>query len=442
MEPQIRYAKTSDGVNIAYYAIGSGSPFVWPATPQGSGIANQWRVPEFRSMLEVIARQATLVVYDPRGFGLSERGPMDYSCEAMVRDLEAVADAAAAGSFTLQTFGYMSIPALTYAARHPERVMALVLLNGILRAADMSESWKRMVQLARDDWEYAKVLIVRTNDAAYTSTATLEQFEATFARDVSRDAFLAFSEALESWDASELAGRIDTPALVAHYGTQSTHIPVEACRRLAASVPKGTFAPVEIERGETRLDRVSSVIQGFLRGVLPPPERGAARESLPSGTAVILFTDIADSTALTERMGDTAFRAASRRIDDDVRAAIRDAGGTPVSGKVLGDGVMGVFTSATQAIQAARRCVEASGDLPLHIGLHAGDVIREDDNVYGGAVNIASRICGLCAPGEIIVSATVRELARTSAGVTFEDRGEQALKGIEDVVRVFAVQAG
>ena len=140
---------------------------------------------EFQSCgicFEGIARRAKLVVYDPRGFGLSDRGPMDYSCEAMVRDLEAVADAAAAGPFTLQTFGYMSIPALAYAARHPGRVMALVLLNGILRAADMSESWRRLVRLAGEDWEYATTLIVRTNEASYTSTATL----ATVSRSCSR----------------------------------------------------------------------------------------------------------------------------------------------------------------------------------------------------------------------------------------------------------------
>ena len=73
--------------------------------------------------------------------------------------------------------------------------------------------------------------------------------------------------------------------------------------------------------------------------------------------------------------------------------------------------------------------------------MHAGDVIREDDNVYGGAVNIASRISGLSAPGEVLVSDIVRGLARTSAGVRFEDRGEQALKGIEEPVRVWAVEA-
>src|SRR5439155_25094340 len=107
----------------------------------------------------------------------------------------------------------------------------------------------------------------------------------------------------------------------------------------------------------------------------------------------------------------------------------------------LGDGVLAVFTSARQAIEAALACGRAGseGGLPLHLGLHAGDVIREDNNVYGGAVNIASRISGLSAPGEVLVSDIVRGLARTSAGVRFEDRGDQSLKGVGEVVRVWAV---
>jgi adenylate cyclase len=77
--------------------------------------------------------------------------------------------------------------------------------------------------------------------------------------------------------------------------------------------------------------------------------------------------------------------------------------------------------------------------LALHLGLHAGDVIREEGNVFGGAVNVAARISGLSAPSEVLVSHTVRDLARTSAGVVFEDRGEQALKGVGEAVRVWAV---
>jgi class 3 adenylate cyclase len=78
--------------------------------------------------------------------------------------------------------------------------------------------------------------------------------------------------------------------------------------------------------------------------------------------------------------------------------------------------------------------------LLLHIGIHAGDVIREQNNVYGGAVNIASRVAGEAAAGETLVSATVRDLARTSAGVSFDDRGERELKGVGEPVRVYAVR--
>ncbi len=127
-----------------------------------------------------------------------------------------------------------------------------------------------------------------------------------------------------------------------------------------------------------------------------------------------------------------------------MRNSIRAANGTAIEGKLLGDGVLAVFTSARQAIEAAVACAEAGEDvgMPLHLGLHAGDVIREDNNVYGGAVNIASRISGLSAPGEVLVSDIVRGLARTSAGVRFEDRGEQSLKGVGEPVRVWAVREG
>jgi class 3 adenylate cyclase len=194
-----------------------------------------------------------------------------------------------------------------------------------------------------------------------------------------------------------------------------------------------------------RVDANARLIDEFT-GVPLPDQRtldavSPTAPQAPAGTAIVLFTDIAESTALTERMGDAAFRAAARTIDEGVREAIQRCGGSPVDGKVLGDGVMGVFSSATQAIDAARQCLALGEELPMHIGLHAGDVIREADNVYGGAVNIASRICGLCEPGEILVSATIRELARTSAGVTFEDRGKHMLKGIDDPLRIFAVRA-
>ncbi len=160
-------------------------------------------------------------------------------------------------------------------------------------------------------------------------------------------------------------------------------------------------------------------------------------------TAIIMFADIVDSTALTERIGDVAFRERARALDDRLRAIIREHGGTAIDGKLLGDGVLATFSAASAAIAAALAFEAAAGasELQLHIGLHAGDVIREADNVFGGAVNIAARISALSAPGEVLVSRTVAELARTSAGVVFDDRGEHALKGIAEPQQVFAVRA-
>jgi len=182
----------------------------------------------------------------------------------------------------------------------------------------------------------------------------------------------------------------------------------------------------------------SSAINELLGLTLDLPEE----ITLLSGMAIILFADIADSTAPTERLGDAAFREKARELDDALRRAIASNGGTAIDGKLLGDGVLATFGAAREAIACAASIHEAGSHagLPLHVGIHAGDVIREEGNVYGGAVNIAARVAGEAAAGETLVSGTVRDLARTSAGVSFEDRGERELKGVGEPVRVWAVR--
>jgi class 3 adenylate cyclase len=174
---------------------------------------------------------------------------------------------------------------------------------------------------------------------------------------------------------------------------------------------------------------------GIKAGPEGPPQEQA------SGTAIILFADIVDSTALSEQLGNAAFRERSTMLEARIRDAVREHGGESVAGRTLGDGVLATFPSAAQGIAAALTCAEAGADLglALHLGLHAGDVLREDRNVHGIAVSLASRVSDLSAPNEVLVSATVRDLARASAGVSFEDRGERELKGIAEPQRLFAV---
>jgi len=162
---------------------------------------------------------------------------------------------------------------------------------------------------------------------------------------------------------------------------------------------------------------------------------------VPEGTAVILFTDIAGSTALTEEFGDAAYRARAERLDVALRAAITDCEGEPIEGITLGDGVLAVFRSARRALECAdlAHACARSNAFALHVGIHAGDVLRSPTGVHGGAVNIAARVCEQAPPGQTLVSDTVRSLARTSADVTFEDQGVRELKGVRDPVRLFAV---
>jgi hypothetical protein len=100
-----------------------------------------------------------------------------------------------------------------------------------------------------------------------------------------------------------------------------------------------------------------------------PSSSARSRQSGPlarsaHGTAVILFAEIVDSTGLTERLGNEPFRDRARALDEALRAAIRDAGGTPVEGKLLGGGVLAVFASAREALEAAVCCRDRSGYLP------------------------------------------------------------------------------
>jgi class 3 adenylate cyclase len=239
------------------------------------------------------------------------------------------------------------------------------------------------------------------------------------------------------FDVRDLLPRIQCPAIVLQYGDRHI-VPPEATRAVAARIPDARLLTMNY------LEYPQQLFE-FLGHPLPVENAGLEAPQLPSdtsGTAIILFADIVGSTALTERMGDAGFRAKARELDGALRAIIRGNDGTPVEGKLLGDGVLAVFASARQALEAALRCGTAGDEagLPLHLGIHAGDVIREESNVYGGAVNIAARIAAASAPGEVLVSDTVRGLARTSAGVSFEDRGEHNLKGVAEPQRLFTVR--
>jgi class 3 adenylate cyclase len=246
-----------------------------------------------------------------------------------------------------------------------------------------------------------------------------------------------------NFDNQSVLGQITAPTLVIHRRGDQVCL-FKWGQYMARRIHNARFLPLDGDAHPPWVDDAESILRPTIEFLTeedeePPEERLTA---LHSGTAIILFADIADSTALTERLGDAAFRDKARELDGALRRAITSNGGTAIEGKLLGDGVLAVFGAAREAIACAQACHAAADGigLKLHVGVHAGDVLREEGNVYGGAVNIASRVATEAAAGETLVSGTVRDLARTSAGVSFENRGERELKGVADPVRVFAVR--
>ncbi len=436
MEPRIQYAKTEDGVSIAYATEGEGPPLVYV---QVHPFSHAQRASEmFPNIIPPLTRSFRLIRYDSRGTGLSDRDSVDFSMEAMMRDLDAVVERTGLQSFAIRALATSVPVAVTYAARYPDRVSHLILIDGWTNWSDVAGMpvYETLDALIDKDWTMftetlARVLI------GMDDPRVIEGLGEYIRACMEPEAYRAFVVAARSWDVAGLLSDVAAKTLVLH-NNDARFAPVRAGQKLAAGIPDARFLAID----DMNYERVAPLVEDFTGTQRKAQPVEHQQVELPQGTSIILFLDIADSTALTTKLGDAAYREKERELDTSLRAAITGAAGTPIEGKVLGDGVMAVFTSARSAIDAAQRCRDLGNEagLPLHIGIHAGDVVREGNNVHGGAVQVASRVQSVAAPGEILVSDIVRGLARTSAGVEFEDRGEHELKGIAEPQRLFAVR--
>lgn len=162
------------------------------------------------------------------------------------------------------------------------------------------------------------------------------------------------------------------------------------------------------------------------------------------GTVTIVFTDIVDSTVLTSRLGDHAWREVLRRHDTLVRDVTGAHDGTVV--ETQGDGSMLAFSSARRAVTCAqaiqreipRTFADDSPPIRVRIGIHTGDAIQEADRFFGTTVHYAARVVSQALGGEVLVSNLVQQLVANS-GIEFTESREVELKGLDGAHRLFAV---
>ena len=178
------------------------------------------------------------------------------------------------------------------------------------------------------------------------------------------------------------------------------------------------------------------------RATMEATARFVSRLTRPTGServlATILFTDIVGSTELAARIGDSAWRDILQRHHAIVRRELARFQGRELD--TAGDGFFASFDGPARAVQAASAIRDALLPLEIQIrsGLHTGECEVSDGKIAGIAVSIGARIASLAAPGEVLVSSTVKDLVAGS-GLRFEDRGDHNLKGIPEAWRLFSV---
>lgn len=178
-------------------------------------------------------------------------------------------------------------------------------------------------------------------------------------------------------------------------------------------------------------DRIAQEIEEFLTGERAEPEVDRVLKT-------ILFTDIVASTQRASELGDRRWREILDQHDAKVRSALQRFRGDEI--KTTGDGFFAAFDGPARAIRCAQAITKDAGRLGLDLraGLHTGECEVRGDDLTGIAVHTGARVAALAAPGEILVTSTVRDLVAGS-DIEFTDRGSHALKGIPGEWKVLAV---
>lgn len=447
IEPEVRYARTADGVSIAYWTLGGGRPVFMTSPLTFSHCGLETRIPKLAAMYENIARNAMLVRWDVRNYGMSQRGVERHGLEDWASDILAVADALDADRFDF--IGINAYP--TIAALQPERVRRLALVGPTtLRLADLL-----------DDPDQAAVRsLASTNWDVFTEThgSFLQGWDpdpsiqyAQFIREsVEQADYLRIMASWREWDFTEYLERITCPTLIVSASQAAPHQ-----RRTARSYAAGIAGSrlVEVD-GFLSMHHpgIGVVVDAFLAEGTPPQPRREYRSGGIAGAVdrfrTVLFTDMVDHTAMMQRLGDARGRDVLREHERITRATLRDHDGAEV--KTMGDGFLASFDSVTQAVRCAVALQQAfaqqrAGDdaanepIEIRIGMNAGEPIEEDGDLFGSTVILASRIAAAAGGGEILIPEAVRHLVAGKA-FSFDERDPVALKGFDEPLRLVAVR--
>jgi pimeloyl-ACP methyl ester carboxylesterase len=441
----IAYARSGE-IRIAYQVVGDGPVDLvlvhgWVCTFQPG-----WEYPKLAAFYRQLASMGRLILFDKRGTGLSDRVSPEHlpDLETRMDDVRAVLDAVGSERAVLLGLSEGGAMSTLFAATHPERTAALVLIGTFPREMQAPDyPWgvseenlhRRLRLLEEEDWASAATRdwLGRVAPDIPRDPEALRWYTSYVQRGASPGAARALRLMNTEIDIRDLLATISVPTLVLHRAGETwrggsrymgEHIPGARIVEL----PGDDHLPWEGDT-ESLLDEIERFLSDARHEV--EPDRVLA---------TLLVVDVVGSTANAAEVDDRVWNDRVLHFHRLVRAQLARFRGREVD--TAGDGLLATFDGPARAIRCASAIVTSVRDLGLEtrVGVHTGEVEQTGTGVHGVAVDIGARIAAAARPGEVLVSNTVRDIVAGS-GIAFEERGEQKLDGAPGTWRLFAACA-
>jgi class 3 adenylate cyclase len=434
MFSETRYALNGD-LCVAYRAS--------PEGPRDIVFVSNWytncevfpELPSLQGWVEAMTSLGRLIFFDQPGTGASDPTTSAAlpTLEQWADSITAVLDDLGSRETVLVAIDGAVATAALFAATHPSRTTALVVIEGYADAGDSPPLIREQVL------------------TAFHALWRTAEFQHLFNPDM-------------PWNEEIRAAWARHNRLAASPGTVALMLPLVAELNVRAILPAVSVPTLVIQHADDPLmtpamgKDVADHIPGAKYVELPgrnifhfvEPWRDSFREIAEFLTghqaevaddrvlATVLFTDIVDSTRRAAEMGDRDWHALLDAHDAVVRAQLARFRGREVN--TSGDGFLAMFDGPQRAIRCAmaiRDAVQALG-IQMRAGLHTGECEIRGDDIGGIAVHIGARVSALAGPNDVLVSSTLRDLV-IGSGLEFEERGAHTLKGIPGEWRLFAV---
>jgi len=432
MFSETRYAMNGD-LRVAYRTSREG--------PRDIVLVPNWltncdvfpELPFVQGWVEAMTSLGRLIFFDQPGTGASDPvtpGALPIM-EQWADSITAVLDDLGSHAAVLVTLVGSFATGALFAATHPSRTAALVVLEGFADTSGiphLEEAIAAVVEMwGKGEYEYVVNPDMPWNEEIRATWARYERLAA------SPGTVALMMPLLSEVDVRALLPTVRVPTLVLHH-IDDPVIPPEWGKYIADHIPGAKYVQLPGRNVNHYVEPWHSSFQEIAQ-FLTGHQADVADDRV---LATVLFTDIVDSTRRAAEMGDRDWRALLDAHDAVVRSQLARFRGREVN--TSGDGFLAMFDGPQRAIRCAmaiRDAVQALG-IQVRAGLHTGECEVRGDDIGGIGVHIGARVSALAGPNGVLVSSTLRDLV-IGSGLEFEDRGSYELKGVPGEWRLFAV---